>query len=109
MQERIDRIEDLVTSLISQSPGHNTQDRYPDEGTSATAAVGQSSLTSGSTAEDGAAAYQHEQHGVGVMSLNESCSSYRGPTHWSDVLQEVCIISLGTHSSANMTIAAQWP
>jgi hypothetical protein len=96
MQERIDRLENLVTSLVSQSQGLSTPRPHTDDVTTEDAGEVQSSSASGSVVKDGGTAYEQIQQGVGVMRVNEHYSLYRGATHWSDVLQEVCIMSCRT-------------
>jgi hypothetical protein len=93
MQERIDRLENLVASLVSESQGLKTQRPCSDGSTSKDTAGIQSSSASGSVAKDASTAYEEVQSGVGVMRVNEHYSLYRGATHWSDVLQEVSIMS----------------
>lgn len=92
MQERIDRLENLVTSLISQSQGPRTLNHQSDDGSLKDAAGIQSSSRSDSFARDESTAYEQIQQRLGFMKVSEDYSLYRGATHWSDVLEEVRIM-----------------
>jgi hypothetical protein len=95
LQERIDRLENLVTSLVSQSQSTKT---HRLDGISEDIPRVQSCSEPGSIGKVGSTAYEQVQQDVGVMRVNEHYSFYRGATHWSDVLQEVHITSCVTKS-----------
>jgi hypothetical protein len=89
IQERIGRLENLVTNLVSQSQDQRTVRPYSDDSIAEDATGVQNSSTSGSVVKDGSTAYEKIGQGIGVMKVSEHYSLYRGATHWSDVLQEV--------------------
>lgn len=107
MQERINRLETLVTSLISQSQGLKPERPYADQPISEGAAYIQSSALSGPFVKDSSTTDEEVQQGVGVMSVNEHRSLYRGASHWSDVLQQVRSTSCWTKVKTDMPVAAQ--
>lgn len=81
MQERIDRLESLVTSLI----GQNKADSPPRE---------RDCMPNLLKTLNGTAVFDEDvltevQHGMGVMTVDGTASMYRGTTHWYDVLKEV--------------------
>jgi hypothetical protein len=104
MQQRIDRLESLVTSLASQSAPksgdftHRFTNLTP-EGPSP------SNQSRQYNAEDDTECTPDIGHGVGVLDIDENHTLYRGTTHWGDVFQEVSskssFVFLTTRTSAN--------
>lgn len=92
MQSRIDRLEQLVTSLVSQGHDMNTTvGSYSISGSSETYSSGpnSSAFRVASAPERHTPPYEEIEHGVGVMKVDGNASMYKGSTHWYDVLQEV--------------------
>jgi hypothetical protein len=87
MQERLNRLENLVTTLVAQDSvpgqvhpgsedgsGHSTQEEVSREAEStSTASI---------------------QHGLGVLKVDGHSSVYRGSTHWRDVMKEVTCLAV---------------
>lgn len=94
MRSRIDRLEQLVTSLVAQ--GHeqnNTSGSDSNNGSpeASSADRDSSAFRAPSAPERHTPPYEEIEHGVGVMKVDGNGSMYKGNTHWYDVLQEVCI------------------
>lgn len=86
MQQRIDRLESLVTNLMTQAQAPaNSGTSSDDPGGLRTTAAEKIPDLEVSSEEVPAAV----QHGMGVLSVNGTGSLYRGTTHWHDVLKEV--------------------
>lgn len=80
MQQRIDRLETLVTTLASQ-----------DQSCTRKADLGEKrNGVQNGTKPDNNHTLNEIKHGLGVMEVTEHHSKYRGSTHWGDVLGEVC-------------------
>jgi hypothetical protein len=87
MQERIDRLEILVTSLASQSQkSGDLAYRTVQPNLIRPSPIGGVPLC---TAKDHAEFKSEISHGSGVLNVNENHTLYRGTTHWGDVFQEV--------------------
>jgi hypothetical protein len=85
MQQRIDRLEGLVTNLMAQ--GEMTRLNTPlEEPNGRGLSPTESNDYSTALPEQLPSAVQH---GMGVMTVNETSSVYRGTTHWHDLLKEV--------------------
>lgn len=82
MQERLNRLESLVTTLATQDHGINQVVSGGDEST-VPSSVGHMSRD----AQDGSMGGL--QHGLGVLKVDDNSSVYRGSTHWRDVMEEV--------------------
>ncbi|TVY88825.1 Pyrrolocin cluster transcription factor [Lachnellula willkommii] len=78
MQQRIDRLEALVTTLASQDQSVKRK-VYPGEE--------RNGMQNG-TKPDNNHPLNEIKHGLGVMEVTEHHSQYRGSTHWGDVLGE---------------------
>lgn len=78
LQQRIDRLESLVTTLASQDQSCNRTRHSEDESNGINNEAVSGSLHG----------LSEIKHGLGVMDVNEHHSQYRGLTHWSDVFQE---------------------
>lgn len=94
MQSRIDRLEQLVTSLVAQ--GHDPSSSvssYVNSGSSEASPpdLDSSAFRAPSAPERHTPPYEEIEHGIGVMKVDGNASMYKGTTHWYDVLQEVCI------------------
>lgn len=92
MQNRIYRLENLVTSLLAQS-GHKTSDDCsPLSGVGSDSGV--STHDHEPVSKSSASDYDQVENGMGTMKVDEHSSVYRGATHWDDVLKEVCNVSV---------------
>ncbi|TVY38561.1 Pyrrolocin cluster transcription factor [Lachnellula occidentalis] len=78
MQQRIDRLETLVTTLASQDKSYKRK-VYPGE---------KQNGIQNDTKPDTNHSLNEIKHGLGVMEVTEHHSQYRGSTHWGDVLGE---------------------
>ena len=79
MQERLNRLESLVTTLATQDQGSGQLIANESNGSSSLA------CKSRDTREDTSGI----QHGLGVLKVDDNSSVYRGSTHWRDVMEEV--------------------
>jgi hypothetical protein len=89
MQHRIDRLENLVTSLVSQQNNDNEL-RLPNRGiqsqnSSPADSRSQTSLLDVTSNVD----TDSLKSGQGMLKIDKDQSVYIGPSHWSDVLHEV--------------------
>lgn len=82
MQERLDRLENLVTTLVAQDnvPGH--ADPSPEDGNGHSPQGDISRETESNSIAD-------VQQGLGVLKVDGQSSVYRGSGHWRDVMKEV--------------------
>jgi hypothetical protein len=83
MQERIDRLENLVQSLASQGKP-DTESQIHGVNGKAQNGINSAGLDSSSDRH-----LDNIQHGLGLMKVDENHSQYRGNTHWGDVFREV--------------------
>lgn len=81
MQDRLNRLETLVTTLVAQ-------EHPPDQ---VQPIVGHVNGTSGpeTIAREAQTPEAGIQRGLGVLKVNDNTSVYRGSTHWRDVMSEV--------------------
>jgi hypothetical protein len=113
MQNRIDRLESLVLSLMtngSQAPG-------PAAATAALASVNSGSNYSGSSprfqldtesvreeAEDGEEAQDSEvdtmSKKMGIMKMDSGRTIFASEAHWYSILAEVCVIPENRHKTS---------
>jgi hypothetical protein len=93
MQQRIDRLESLVTSLASQG-GPKSADFSHRFTVLTPEGPSPSNQSRQHNTENEAECTADIGHGVGVLNMDENHTLYRGTTHWGDVFQEV-----GTKSS----------
>lgn len=85
MQQRIDRLESMVTELMKQGQlAAPAPDLSPMDG-----ALHPEKLDPASLPLDRVDAMPAVQHGMGVMTVNGASSMYRGTTHWHDLLKEL--------------------
>jgi hypothetical protein len=91
MQSRIDRLEQLVTSLVGGNDPNGAVSSYVNRGSSEASSSDPDSSTFRATSapERHTPPYEEIEHGVGVMKVDGNASMYKGTTHWYDVLQEV--------------------
>lgn len=82
MQERIDRLESMVTRLVAQ-----TQEGEAKKFDSNTDKQSVEVLTSNSS-RDQADKSEARERQPGLMMIEGNKSIYRGSTHWGDVLEE---------------------
>ncbi|PMD57147.1 uncharacterized protein K444DRAFT_535235 [Hyaloscypha bicolor E] len=82
MQERLNRLENLVTTLVAQDgvPGQVHPSSEDGSGHSSQEDVSREAEST-STASI--------QHGLGVLKVDGHSSVYRGSTHWRDVMKEL--------------------
>jgi Fungal Zn(2)-Cys(6) binuclear cluster domain len=82
MQERLNRLENLVTTLVAQDhvPGQANLASEDEMGQSSHDGISRD-MESHSLVED--------QHGSGVLKVDQHSSVYSGSTHWRDVMAEV--------------------
>ncbi|KAN0108498.1 hypothetical protein V8E51_008240 [Hyaloscypha variabilis] len=82
MQERLNRLESLVTTLVSQDQvvGHANPNLEDGNGYS---------FEDNVSREPETASIAGLQQGVGVLKVDGDASVYRGSTHWRDVMKEV--------------------
>lgn len=92
MQSRIDRLEQLVTSLVAQGHDPNgTAGSHVNSGSpEASSSDHSSAFRAPSAPERHTPPYEEIEHGIGVMKVDGNASMYKSTTHWYDVLQEVC-------------------
>jgi len=83
MQERLARLESLVTTLVTQDQGPSQAKLSSEDGRN-----GQLSGDNNSREANGAWV-AGIQHGLGVLKVDMKSSVYRGATHWRDVMEEV--------------------
>jgi hypothetical protein len=83
MQERLARLENLVTTLVTQDQGPSQAKLSSEDGRN-----GQLSGDNNSREANGAWV-AGIQHGLGVLKVDMKSSVYRGATHWRDVMEEV--------------------
>ncbi|KAL3423279.1 fungal specific transcription factor domain-containing protein [Phlyctema vagabunda] len=83
MQERLNRLENLVTDLVSHTSGSDTQEVNP----------------AGPPYDDTAPELGADErlllgvhNGIGQMSVGTKQTFYRGTSHWGDVLQEASLL-----------------
>lgn len=93
MQERLDRLESLVTTLVTQDQGSSQAKPSSEDGRN-----GQLSRDNNSREANGASV-AGIQHGLGVLKVDIKSSVYRGATHWRDVMEEVTPLSLSSRMS----------
>ncbi len=88
VQQRIDRLENLVTSLIAQTRDQAKADSPPEEQEILKASPWENGSVEGLVTEGIPTEVQHE---MGFMTVENGGlnSKYRGTTHWCDVLKEV--------------------
>jgi hypothetical protein len=84
MQERLNRLESLVTTLVSQDQvvGHANPNLEDGNGYS---------FEDNVSREPETASIAGLQQGVGVLKVDGDASVYRGSTHWRDVMKEVTL------------------
>lgn len=93
MQGQIDRLENLVTSLLSKKNSDG------DLGVSRGIIPSQSGTSAGIHAHPSPALTtdiadpDKIKNGQGMLKVDDDHSVYVGPSHWSDVLHEVCLLS----------------
>jgi hypothetical protein len=87
MQERLNRLESLVTTLVAQEhlpdPAQPTVEHGNGYSSHETIAYEAQSVPVAGT-----------QRGLGVLKVNGNSSVYRGSTHWRDVMSEVRRLTL---------------
>jgi hypothetical protein len=88
MQQRIDRLENLVTSLM-EGQGTSKPQTPPDGNGDWAAATTEKGSGDVLVSDELPPAVQH---GMGVLTVDGNSSLYYGTTHWHDVLKEVCIL-----------------
>jgi Fungal Zn(2)-Cys(6) binuclear cluster domain len=97
MQERLNRLENLVTTLVAQDSIPSQANPDSEDGS------GRSSQESMSRdVEDTSTA--GIQHGLGVLKVDGHSSVYRGSTHWRDVMKEVTCPSVLCIGRNNVTL-----
>jgi hypothetical protein len=82
MQERLNRLESLVTTLVAQ-------EHLPDQAQPTVEHGNGSSSHEAIAREAQSAPIAGIQLGLGVLKVNGNSSVYRGSTHWRDVMSEV--------------------
>jgi len=82
MQERLNRLESLVTTLVKQDevPAHENPNLEHTNG---------HSFQNNISRELESSPVVGIQHGLGVLKVDGDASVYRGSTHWRDVMKEV--------------------
>ncbi len=88
VQQRIDRLENLVTSLIAQTRERAKADSPHEEQETLKSPLWENGSIEGPATEG---IPTEVQHAIGVMTVENGGlnSKYRGTTHWCDVLKEV--------------------
>lgn len=89
MQQRIDRLESLVTTLVAQNQQQTGTNRDFTGSSFQTAPWDQITPVHSDTSDNDNGVEQI-QYEVGVMQIDKNQSIYKGATHWYDVLEEVC-------------------
>ncbi|KUJ11858.1 uncharacterized protein LY89DRAFT_214223 [Mollisia scopiformis] len=92
MQSRIDRLEQLVTTLVAQGHDPNGSIGSSDNSGNSEASIPEydsSAFRAPSAPERHTPPYEEIEHGGGVMKVDGNASMYKGATHWYDVLQEL--------------------
>ena len=78
MQNRLDRLENLVATLLSETPSSDLDSPHAERA---------------GPMENGGARFEKDlertRERLGVMIVEKDNSLYRGTTHWDDVLHEV--------------------
>ena len=93
MQQRIDRLEDVVTSLATHSQVHGKLDTNSLTGAQKEITTAQERIKPYTSSIDKGALDDSMHHGPGMMETNECHSIYSGQTHWGDVMHEVNTLS----------------
>jgi hypothetical protein len=93
MQERLDRLESLVTTLVTQDQGPSQIKSSSENGRNE-----QLSRDSISREVNGVSV-AGIQHGLGVLKVDDKSSVYRGATHWRDVMEEVTCLPFSSEIS----------
>jgi hypothetical protein len=82
MQDRLNRLETLVTTLVAQ-------EHPPDQAQPIVGHVNGTSAPETIAREAQSTPVAGIQRGLGVLKVNDNTSAYRGSTHWRDVMSEV--------------------
>ena len=82
MQERLNRLESLVTTLVAQ-------DHPPGQAKSSSEDEGIHSANEDVSRDEENNPIAGGQHVPGVLRVDDTSSVYRGSTHWRDVMAEV--------------------
>ena len=97
MQQEIIRLENLVTDSLFQSQDQRMVGPCANRPLAEDGSQVQTSRCSGPVVQYGSSCREQTKPGAGVIRLNEHFSLYRGATHWSDVLEELCTLSCRTN------------
>ncbi|KAI9811903.1 MAG: hypothetical protein M1827_005254 [Pycnora praestabilis] len=89
MQQRIDKLEEIVTTLLSSDQVQQTSENPIAK--SHTEDITTIHVDTSLSASGPHTVIEYEQlpKSLGVMNINENYSLYRGSTHWDDVLDEI--------------------
>jgi len=90
VQNRIDRLESLVTKLLLQSDQQKPSEHSPQSRTGSDSGV--STRDHESVTKVSSSDYDQVENGMGTMKVDEYSSVYRGATHWDDVFREVSVV-----------------
>ncbi len=83
MQDRLNRLETLVTTLVAQE--HPPDQFQPNNARHVNETLALETIVTGAQSTPVAGI----QRGLGVLKVNDNTSVYRGSTHWRDVMSEV--------------------